>query len=186
MSIEPTPVDWEPSDDLAGRLDQPDGLHFPEDWTLSQSWQRAQAETDTGESINDAERMVWLDEGDPHRVVFALEGDDLRAECGCDGYRYNGYCAHLYSCWWRWVRGRLVVTHLDTGREYRFPPSWLCFDDGRRDRDLSGLTPAELDAYLACDLGDAGVREYARKTGRVAGTVGNLLSRARDTVGGQP
>lgn len=195
MSIEqPVTPDWEPSEALASRLDPPRGLHFPEDWTMSESWQRAQTERDRGGRLgNDAERMVWLENGDPHRVVFALSGDTLRAECSCDGYRYHGFCAHLASCWWRWVRGRLVVSHLDTGREYRHPPSWLWVSDddlgieadSRRERDLSGLTPAQLDAYLTCDLGGVGVRAYARATDRSPGTVGNLLTRARENVGEQ-
>jgi len=187
MSIERGTTDWEQSDALDGRLDQPRELRFPEDWTLSESWERAQREHDRGGPLyNDAERLVWLETGNPHRVVFALSGNHLLGECSCDGYHYRGFCAHLASCWWRWVRGRLVVTHLDTGREYRRPPSWLRVPDAKHDEtddrsehDFSGLTAAELDAYLTCDLGTTGVRECARKTGRAPGTVGNLLARAR-------
>ncbi|ACV10991.1 RNA polymerase, sigma-24 subunit, ECF subfamily [Halorhabdus utahensis DSM 12940] len=51
--------------------------------------------------------------------------------------------------------------------------------------DLSALTPAEKDAYEAVEIEDYGVREFARKTGRRPGTVGNLLSRARGKVGGE-
>lgn len=51
--------------------------------------------------------------------------------------------------------------------------------------DLSALTAAEQDAYEAVTTGDFGVREYARKTGRSPGTVGNLLARARDRLDGE-
>lgn len=50
--------------------------------------------------------------------------------------------------------------------------------------DLSALTPAEKEVYQAVHREGYGVREYARKTGRVPGTVGNLLGRARRKVGG--
>ncbi|QGN06151.1 sigma-70 family RNA polymerase sigma factor [Halorhabdus sp. CBA1104] len=53
------------------------------------------------------------------------------------------------------------------------------------EEDLSALTPAERDAYEAVEIEDYGVREFARKTGRKPGTVGNLLSRARQKVGGE-
>ncbi|WP_115863358.1 sigma factor-like helix-turn-helix DNA-binding protein [Halorussus litoreus] len=55
-------------------------------------------------------------------------------------------------------------------------------------RDLTGLSRAERQAYLACAEGETGVREFARETGRSPGTVGNLLGRARDKLddaGGQ-
>jgi hypothetical protein len=176
---------WDRSDALDDRLGEPDTLQFPEKWTLSESWQRAQTERDHGGPINEAERMVYLEESDgPHRVTFTLAGQTLRAECVCASGRFRGWCAHLASCWWRWVRGRLDVHHLDTGRVYTTPPAWLRFD-AREDTDLSGLTAAELDAYLTCDLGGVGVREYADESGRSPGTVGNLLRRARDTLEGR-
>lgn len=176
---------WERSEALDDRLGEPETLHFPESWTLSESWQRAQTERDRGGPLNEAERMVYLEESDsPHRVTFALAGQTLRAECACASGRFRGWCAHLASCWWRWVRGRLDVHHLDTGRVYRTPPAWLRLE-ARQDTDLSGLTAAELDAYLTCDLGGVGVREYANESGRSPGTVGNLLRRARDTLEGR-
>jgi hypothetical protein len=121
-----TTRDWTPSDALDDRLGRPETLRFPDDWTLTDSWRRAQTEADSGSRINDAERMVWLDESDePHRVVWALSGNTLRAECDCASAQYRGWCAHLASCWWQWVRGQIVVSHLETGREYQMPPSWL-------------------------------------------------------------
>ena len=44
--------------------------------------------------------------------------------------------------------------------------------------DLSPLTDAEREAYVACRENDVGVREFARRTDRRPGTIGNLLSRA--------
>jgi DNA-directed RNA polymerase specialized sigma24 family protein len=50
--------------------------------------------------------------------------------------------------------------------------------------DLSGLTPAERDAFQAVRCGDDGPREYARKTDRSPGTVSNLLARAEEKLEG--
>jgi len=83
------------------------------------------------------------------------------------------------------VRGGILVSHLDTGRDYPAPPSWLSLDDPAGRDAYDHLTPAELDAYLTCELGDLGVREYADTTGRAPGTVGNLLRRAREKMGGE-
>ena len=173
---------YQSSEDLPRRVGGPSTLSMPDDWTLSTAWQRAQSEADSGGPINDAERMVVLSDGEGvHRVTWALKGETLLADCDCRGYRYHDWCAHVAALWWQWVRGQIVVTHLDTGREYPTPPAWLSLD-GRTDYD--DLTPAELDAYLTCDRGATGVREYADLTGRSPGTVGNLLGRARDSLGG--
>ena len=177
---------WEPSDDLPDRLGGPSTFSMPPTRELhgSTPWERAQTETDEGGPINDAERMVSLSGGDSvHRVTWALRGRTLLADCDCKGHQFNdGWCAHVASLWWRWVRGRVIVRHLDTGRDYPRPPSWLRLDDDPTDYDH--LTPAELDAYLTCELGDLGVREYADVSGRSKGTVGNLLRRAREKTGG--
>jgi len=177
---------WQPSDDLPDRLGGPPTLSMPDDWTLSTPWQRAQEETDEGGPVSDAERMVYLSESDnPHRVTFALRGRTLLADCDCKAHRFNdGWCAHVASLWWQWTRGRIVVSHLGTGRDYPEPPAWLRLDDDPTDFD--DLAPAELDAFLTCDLGEMGPREYADVSGRVPGTIGNLLSRARDKLGGEP
>jgi len=53
------------------------------------------------------------------------------------------------------------------------------------EEDLSALTDAEREVYQAVEQDGIGPREYARKTGRSPGTVGNLLSRARQKVGGE-
>jgi len=45
-----------------------------------------------------------------------------------------------------------------------------------------GLTEAEREVYVAVDEGEFGPREYARETERSPGTVGDLLSRAREKI----
>ncbi|WP_247006318.1 SWIM zinc finger family protein [Halorientalis litorea] len=182
MSLQPR--QWQASEDGPDLLRGPSPLSFPEDYTFSTSWKRAQTETDHGGPVNDAERMVRLsDSDDYHRVLFALMGRTLVADCSCRGYQYHDWCAHVASLWWQWVRGRIDVTHLQTGREYRTPPAWLLLDvPGERDA-YDALTAAELDAYLTCDCGGVGVREYARRSGRSPGTVGNLLGWAREKLG---
>ncbi|WP_018257643.1 sigma factor-like helix-turn-helix DNA-binding protein [Halomicrobium katesii] len=52
------------------------------------------------------------------------------------------------------------------------------------EEDLSPLTDAQREVYEAVEQDGYGVREYARKTGRSKGTVGNLLRRARRRLGG--
>ena len=180
-------IDWDGSDALDDRLGQPQELTFPDDWTLSDSWKRAQTERDRGgPAETDAERYVFLEGSDhPHRVVFALSKDRLIADCDCHSFRYRDWCAHVASCWWQWVRGRIDVQHLDFDRAYQTPPAWLTFGYNPQSDALEALTPAELEAYLHCDLGNVGVREHARRTGRSPGTVGNLLRRAREEVGGR-
>lgn len=146
------------------------------------SWQRAQDERDQGGPINDAERYVWLEGSEiSYRVVFVLDGQTLRAACPCEAWHYRQWCAHVASCWWRWVRGEIDVVHMQTGREYEVPPSWLRFGETHEPLPES-LTPAELDAYLHCELGSVGPTEWAEFTGRTKGTVGNLLARAREKV----
>jgi len=53
------------------------------------------------------------------------------------------------------------------------------------EEDLSGLSEAQREVYQAIEQDGYGVREYARKTGRAPGTVGNLLRRARNQLGGE-
>ncbi len=48
--------------------------------------------------------------------------------------------------------------------------------------DLSGLTDAEREAYVVCRENGVGVREFARRTDRRPGTVGNLLARAESKL----
>ncbi len=48
--------------------------------------------------------------------------------------------------------------------------------------DTSRLTPAEREAYVACRENGEGVREFARRTDRRPGTIGNLLRRAEEKL----
>lgn len=118
-----------PGDDdpLADRLDEPAVFAPPEGWSTSTSWRRAQAEADRGGPVTAAERVVLLDgSSTPRRVLWAISGGELRAECECPGWRYHdGWCAHVAALWWRWCRGRIEVVDLDTGRRHPRPPAWL-------------------------------------------------------------
>ncbi|WP_199242170.1 hypothetical protein [Halorubrum sp. SD626R] len=114
---------------LDRRLDEPDRLRFPDGWTMSTSWQRAQAADGVVGSTNPAEWDVLLGSGDCHRVLFAVYDGHPRAECDCDGWQYHDWCAHVARLWWRWVRGDLVVADLDTGARYTTPPEWIRVDD---------------------------------------------------------
>jgi len=161
-------------------------ITFPDGFEMGESWQRAQREEDSGGWVNDAERMVWLDDSDePHRVTFVLVGEVLRVDCDCASHHYRDWGPHVAKCWWEWLNGGLSVTHLQTGREYETPPEWLRVAERGQPRQYDGLSSAQLDCYLTCELGDTGVREYARLTDRAPGTIGNHLRRAREKVGGQ-
>jgi DNA-directed RNA polymerase specialized sigma24 family protein len=50
--------------------------------------------------------------------------------------------------------------------------------------DLSTLTTAEREVFVAVERSGRGVREYARQTDRSPGTVSNLLRRARSKTEG--
>lgn len=181
-TIQDWAADTEPIDEQLG---EPSALRFPDGWDTSTSWKRAQRENCECSPINDAEWMVSMETSeDYHRVVFVLDGPRLLAECSCLGHRYRGWCAHVAKLAWLWSCGEILVTHRQTGRGYRLPPRWMQFGDQARTRseDLDGLTAAELDAYLTCELSHVGVREFARTTDRAPGTVGNLLARAREKV----
>lgn len=46
------------------------------------------------------------------------------------------------------------------------------------------MTEAEREVYMAIENGSYGPREFARRTERSPGTVGNLLRRAREKIEG--
>ncbi|SER08465.1 RNA polymerase subunit sigma-24 [Natrinema salaciae] len=48
--------------------------------------------------------------------------------------------------------------------------------------DLSVLTEAEREAYVSCRENGIGVREFARRTDRQPGTIGNLLARSEEKL----
>lgn len=53
------------------------------------------------------------------------------------------------------------------------------------DEGTQELTDAERDVWENIENGPHGPREYARKTNRSPGTIGNLLSRAWEKKGGK-
>jgi hypothetical protein len=125
MSEAPTPeaVQYPPGyiEPLTGE----DDLRFPEGYTLTTSWQRAQSEPLEVSPINDHEAMVRLGEGSYHRAVWYLSGTSLRARCDCQGYQHNDRCAHLYALFWEWVNGELITPEPEHDREHHHPPEWL-------------------------------------------------------------
>ena len=114
---------------LNRRLGSPDRLRFPDGWTMSTSWQRAQSADAMTERVTPAEWDVLLGSGDCHRVLFTLLDGDVRAECDCAGHKHRTWCAHVARLWWRWVRGDLVVVDLDSGSRFQTPPEWVRVDD---------------------------------------------------------
>jgi len=127
---------------VLNRVGEPPRLRFPEGWTLSTSWKRAQAAPAECGPANAAEFDVLMgytdgrDDLAHHRVLFAILNGSLRAECPCDGYAYRGFCAHVAHLWWRWVRSDIAVTDLDNGRTHLSPPWWLSVPD----REAGGQT----------------------------------------------
>jgi len=140
MSVE-TAVE-EHREQIANRLGEPERLRFPSDWTFSTSWRRAQAAESDVSPANPAEFDVllgYVDDRDKithHRVLFALYGGDLVAECECDGWSYRGWCAHVAVLWWNWSRDQLGVKNLDTGRTYLSPPWWFDITDAEAQVEL--------------------------------------------------
>ena len=144
----------EQREQIANRLGEPERLQFPSEWTLSSSWHRAQAAPSTVRAVNPAEFDVLLgyvdDDGlAKHRVLFAIYNGDLIAECSCEGYRFNDWCAHVALLWWKWSRSEISVTDLDTGSSYTAPPWWLSIDDAD-----AGGPDVEPSRALAADGGE--------------------------------
>lgn len=115
--------------ELTDRLTTPDAIHFPSDWKLSRSWQRAQRENAIVGPIDELRFRIVLGSGDPHEVLFAIVEGELRAECGCRGWMNRGWCAHIAYLWLRWTRYNLCVRDADTDRTHRHPPAWLRVSD---------------------------------------------------------
>ncbi|WP_199242191.1 hypothetical protein [Halorubrum sp. SD626R] len=118
-----------------------------------------------------------------HHVILARESGAHVGLCDCKGWEHNdGPCVHL--CAVRkaaWSCTKLCTKHTDiNGREVR-----ICDLDAvdPAERRYPYLTDKQRDAYLRCDLGDMGVREYQRKQGYSSpGTVSNRLRKAREKV----
>ena len=142
------------ADRVDSRLGEPDRLSFPEGWTMSTSWQRAQSEDAVIGSRNPIQWDVLMGCGDRHTVTMCVLRGEPRAECDCDGYHYGDWCAHVARLWWRWSRCDLVVADLDTGARYRSPPAWLRVDDG--DHHVEEPTVESDGIYSAMGRTDGG------------------------------
>lgn len=111
----------------------PQKLVFPDGWTFTASWRRAQSSTAKKNPLNEAEWMVQIDDGEPHRTTFVVEEGDLRADCDCDGWHFRDWCAHVAHLWWSWTRGLAVVTDIDSDKSLLMPPAWLSVEtEGER------------------------------------------------------
>ncbi|WP_435332829.1 hypothetical protein [Haloarchaeobius sp. TZWWS8] len=124
-------------------------LRFPDDWTMSGSWHRAQAAPATCGPVNASEFYVLIgytdsDElGDRHRVTFAIHHGQLVADCDCEAWTWNDWCAHVAYLWWEWSRDQLGVTDVDTGHVYTTPPVWLRVNEP--DRPVASTSRARTD-----------------------------------------
>jgi len=115
--------------DLERRLGTPAEITFPEGYTTSESWKRAQSEQGFLGPIDAGRWKVKLEQGQLHEVLFTILDGRLRAECSCKGYQYGGFCAHIARLWLKWTRCNLAVHDHDTGRTHLHPPAWIRVDD---------------------------------------------------------
>lgn len=115
-----------------------------------------------------------------HHVVLASEGDHHVGLCDCKGWEYNdGPCIHLCA-----VR-KAAWTGVTPDRDINGRTIRICDLDAvdPAERRYPYLTDKQRDAYLKCDLGDTGVREYQREQDYSSpGTVSNRLRVAREKV----
>lgn len=118
-----------------------------------------------------------------HHVVLAREGDHHVGLCDCKGWEYNdGPCVHLCA-----VRQEAWLT-ANCGRDatdVNGRPIRICDLDAAdpAERRYPYLTEKQREAYLACELGNKGVREFQREQGYSSpGTVSNRLRVAREKV----
>jgi hypothetical protein len=104
-------------------------LTFPDGWESSTSWKRAQSNQNSKNPVNEKEWIVKCKDGDRHRVTFYIKNSSPSVQCDCKGYHYFGCCAHILSLWWDWVRGKAVVTDIDSGKQLLYPPFWIEVSD---------------------------------------------------------
>ena len=145
------------------------------------SWKKAVPYQSDIEQISRLGYKVRSPDGEEwHHVVLAAEGDHHVGLCDCKGWEYNdGPCVHL--CAVRKAAWTGVTPERDiNGRTIR-----ICDLDAvdPAERRYPYLTDKQREAYLRCDLGDMGVREFQRKKGYSSpGTVSNRLRVAREKV----
>ena len=147
------------------------------------SWKKAVPYESDIETVSRLAFKVKSPEGENwHHVVLAREGDNHVGICDCKGWEYNdGPCVHL--CAVRKAAWKGVTPERDiNGRVVR-----ICDLDAvdPAERRYPYLTDKQREAYLACELGDTGVREFQRDEGYSSpGTVSNLLARAERKIDG--
>lgn len=145
------------------------------------SWKKAVPYQSDIEQISRLGYKVRSPNGEEwHHVVLAAERDNHVGLCDCKGWEYNdGPCVHL--CAVRKAAWTGVTPERDiNGRTIR-----ICNLDAvdPAERRYPYLTDKQREAYLRCDLGDMGVREFQRKKGYSSpGTVSNRLRVAREKV----
>ena len=145
------------------------------------SWKKAVPYKSDIEQISRLGYKVRSPNGEEwHHVVLAAERDHHVGLCDCKGWEYNdGPCVHL--CAVRKAAWTGVTPERDiNGRTIR-----ICNLDAvdPAERRYPYLTDKQREAYLRCDLGDMGVREFQRKKGYSSpGTVSNRLRVAREKV----
>ncbi|TKX70823.1 SWIM zinc finger family protein [Halorubrum sp. SP9] len=145
------------------------------------SWNKAEPYESDIETVSRLGFKVRSPDGEEwHHVVLAREGDHHVGLCDCKGWEYNdGPCVHL--CAVRKAAWTGVTPERDiNGRTVR-----ICDLDAAdaAERRYPYLTEKQREAYLACELGDTGVREFQRAQGYSSpGTVSNRLRVAREKV----
>lgn len=140
----------------------------------STSWERADARQASIEAIGTYGYRVSLPDSDNEHVVAIGKREGLYVGyCECRGFEYNpGPCAHLCA-----------LRKADYLGEHGVNVAEVEVSDEPPTPDLSVLTDAERNAYVACRIGDTGVREYQRERGYSSkGTVSNLLKRAENKL----
>ena len=147
------------------------------------SWTKATSESDI-ERLSKLGWKVQSPNGEEwHHVVLARRDGALIGACDCKGFEYNpGPCVHLCAVRKEaWLTANCGRDGLDVnGRPIR-----ICDIDEADEAEQRYwyLTDLQREAYLNCDLGDMGVREYQREKGYSSpGTVSNRLKVAREKV----
>ncbi|TKX84543.1 SWIM zinc finger family protein [Halorubrum sp. SS5] len=148
------------------------------------SWLKARPYRSDFERLSKLGWKVRSPEGEEwHHVVLGRKSGGFIGACDCKGFEYNpGPCVHL--CALRksaWGNRNLCRTETDINDR----PVRLCDLDeaDAAEQRYWYLTDLQREAFLNCDLGDMGVREYQREKGYSSpGTVSNRLKAAREKV----
>lgn len=146
-------------------------------WTKATSESEIERLSKIGWSVRSPDGEEW------HHVVLARRDGAHVGACDCKGFEYNrGPCVHLCAVRKEaWGTANFCRDMVDiNGRVIR-----LCDLDDADDAEQRYwyLTDLQREAFLKCDLGEMGVREYQRSKGYSSpGTVSNRLNVAREKV----